>query len=69
MNSRGLTSIVFDVVNMDCECCEYMVIPENKDIFSDNIKVKSMVVELHPFPVCGKNTSYQNLHKMQWLIS
>ena len=54
MDSHGLTKRGFDVDNMDCECCEYLVMPANKEIFSDINKVKSMVGELHPFSLCGE---------------
>lgn len=42
----------FDFVKMDCECCEYLVIPANKELFSDSTIIKHIAGELHPFEIC-----------------
>ena len=52
MKKHKLTERGFDVVKMDCECCEYTVIPANKNLFSSRDQVKRLLGELHPFEKC-----------------
>lgn len=51
MALASLTTRGFDVAKIDCECCEYMLIPANKEIFSNRKVVKRLVGELHPYEV------------------
>uniref|UniRef100_A0A7S2XQ02 tRNA(Phe) (4-demethylwyosine(37)-C(7)) aminocarboxypropyltransferase n=1 Tax=Attheya septentrionalis TaxID=420275 RepID=A0A7S2XQ02_9STRA len=53
MKSHDLMERGIDIVKIDCECCEYVLIPTNKDFFASRTHVKSLIGELHPFARCG----------------
>ena len=52
LEHHSLTERNIDIAKVDCECCEYMLIAENKELFGSREKVKSVVGELHPFEIC-----------------
>jgi hypothetical protein len=54
MTAHNLTTRGFDVAKIDCEYCEYMLIPANKEIFSNRKLVKRLVGELHPYEICKR---------------
>ncbi len=60
LQTHGLISRVFDVVKLDCECCEYNVIPDTSAWILDRTKVKSLTGEIHG---CG-HTEYDTEKKM-----
>jgi len=60
LQTHGLISRVFDVVKLDCECCEYYVIPDNSAWILDRTKVKSLTGEIHG---CG-HTEHDTEKKM-----
>lgn len=47
LTSHGLNDRIFDVVKLDCECCEYKVIPDSNDWITNRSKVKSLTGEIH----------------------
>jgi len=48
--AHGLTSRVFDLVKLDCECCEYNVVPDSRDWLVNKELVRGLAGEVHP---CG----------------
>ena len=50
MATHGLASRVFDLVKLDCECCEYQLVPQASGWLSNKLAVKRLAGELHP---CG----------------
>lgn len=52
MKKHDLMERGFNVVKLDCECCEYVVVPANKNLFSNRDHVKHLVGELHSFEKC-----------------
>lgn len=52
IEKHGLVNRGIDIAKMDCECCEYLLIPANKNVFGNRTFVKSLVGELHPFEKC-----------------
>ena len=47
LSNHGLSGRVFDLVKLDCECCEYGLIPESRDFLRDKSSVLSLTGEIH----------------------
>ena len=47
LSEHGLTQRVFDIVKLDCECCEYKVVPDSATWLTDRSKVLSLTGEIH----------------------
>ena len=50
MEIHGLTSRVFDLVKLDCECCEYPLLPQVSNWITNRSAVKRLAGEVHPCP-------------------
>jgi len=48
LDTHGLASRVFQLVKLDCECCEYNVVPDSRDWIGNKQLVKHFAGELHP---------------------
>ena len=47
LSQHGLTERIFDLVKLDCECCEYSVIPDAAGFLTSKSKVVSLTGEIH----------------------
>ncbi|EOD21674.1 hypothetical protein EMIHUDRAFT_207674 [Emiliania huxleyi CCMP1516] len=47
MELHGLTSRTFDLVKLDCECCEYFLVPQVSKWITNRSLVKRLAGELH----------------------
>ena len=54
MELHGLTSRAFDLVQLDCECCEYFLVPQVSKWITNRSLVKRLAGELHSCHAVGE---------------
>ena len=54
MELHGLTSRTFDLVKLDCECCEYFLVPQVSKWITNTSLVKRLAGELHSCHAVGE---------------
>ena len=47
LHDHGLSERIFNIVKLDCECCEYKVVPDSMIWLTDRSKVVSLTGEIH----------------------
>jgi len=52
LQKHNLLGRQIERAKIDCECCEYLVLPANKEVFGNPNTIKHIVGELHPFEKC-----------------
>tara|TARA_B100000482_G_C12596579_1_gene293578 strand:- start:727 stop:1896 length:1170 start_codon:yes stop_codon:yes gene_type:complete len=61
LSEHGLTQRVFDIVKLDCECCEYKVVPDSATWLLDRSKVLSLTGEIHGCGHLDRNPEIRTL--------
>ena len=48
LSTHGLDARRFDLLKLDCECCEYRVVPDSRDWITNRSLVGRLAGEIHP---------------------
>ena len=65
LESHHLSERVFDIVKLDCECCEYRVIQDSEVWLANRSKVVSLTGEIHVCAHLGTDSEKQTLEALR----